>query len=94
MALLKCEKFHIAIDYPYGNLDLKNPMVAYCCQLPKGLPMKATNAISMKPNKSAVPGVHPSYLDSLALTHSSWVFGAIAELIDNARDANASRYVK
>lgn len=35
----------------------------------------------------------PSYLRTLSQTHANWMFGAIAELIDNSRDAGASRYV-
>ncbi|KAL5976922.1 hypothetical protein ACLOJK_021259 [Asimina triloba] len=33
----------------------------------------------------------PSYLRTLGHSHSGWIFGAIAELIDNSRDAKASR---
>lgn len=33
----------------------------------------------------------PSYLRTLSQTHAGWIFGAIAELIDNSRDACASR---
>uniref|UniRef100_A0A0D9WS76 CW-type domain-containing protein n=1 Tax=Leersia perrieri TaxID=77586 RepID=A0A0D9WS76_9ORYZ len=33
----------------------------------------------------------PSYLRTLSQTHAGWIFGAIAELIDNSRDARASR---
>ncbi|XP_072970468.1 uncharacterized protein [Typha angustifolia] len=33
----------------------------------------------------------PSYLRTLSQTHAGWIFGAIAELVDNSRDANASR---
>uniref|UniRef100_A0ACD5TDV9 Uncharacterized protein n=3 Tax=Avena sativa TaxID=4498 RepID=A0ACD5TDV9_AVESA len=33
----------------------------------------------------------PSYLKTLSQTHGGWIFGAIAELIDNSRDAGASR---
>ncbi|XP_071681078.1 uncharacterized protein [Lolium perenne] len=33
----------------------------------------------------------PSYLRTLSQTHAGWIFGAIAELIDNSRDASASR---
>ncbi|KAL9268954.1 MORC family CW-type zinc finger protein 4-like protein [Drosera capensis] len=33
----------------------------------------------------------PSYLKTLGQSHSSWVFGAIAELVDNARDAEAKK---
>ncbi|KAH6781163.1 hypothetical protein C2S52_012400 [Perilla frutescens var. hirtella] len=34
---------------------------------------------------------HPSYLKTLGQAHSSWIFGAIAELVDNARDAKATK---
>lgn len=33
----------------------------------------------------------PSYLQTLGQAHSGWIFGAIAELIDNSRDAKANR---
>ncbi|KAK6130559.1 hypothetical protein DH2020_035705 [Rehmannia glutinosa] len=34
---------------------------------------------------------HPSYLKTLGQSHSSWIFGAIAELVDNSRDAKATK---
>ncbi|KAI5066878.1 hypothetical protein GOP47_0017406 [Adiantum capillus-veneris] len=34
---------------------------------------------------------HPSYMETLGQMHASWIFGAIAELVDNARDAGATR---
>ncbi|KAL6504291.1 hypothetical protein OROGR_026214 [Orobanche gracilis] len=34
---------------------------------------------------------HPSYLKTLGQTHSGWIFGAIAELVDNSRDAKATK---
>lgn len=34
---------------------------------------------------------HPEYLETLSHNHAQWIFGALAELIDNSRDANASR---
>lgn len=36
--------------------------------------------------------MHPNYLKTLSQNHASWIFGGIAELIDNARDASATRY--
>ncbi|XP_074308690.1 uncharacterized protein LOC141643433 isoform X2 [Silene latifolia] len=33
----------------------------------------------------------PSYLKTLGQAHSGWIFGAIAELVDNSRDAKASQ---
>ena len=35
----------------------------------------------------------PSYLKTLGQAHSGWIFGAIAELVDNARDAKATKLV-
>lgn len=35
----------------------------------------------------------PSYLKTLGQAHSGWIFGAIAELVDNSRDAKASKLV-
>ncbi|CAM6012481.1 unnamed protein product [Sphagnum balticum] len=35
--------------------------------------------------------VHPAFLDSLEQTHAAWIFGGLAELIDNSRDALATR---
>ncbi|KAJ9172529.1 hypothetical protein P3X46_015758 [Hevea brasiliensis] len=32
-----------------------------------------------------------SYLQTLGQAHSGWIFGAVAELVDNSRDAKASR---
>ncbi|XP_068653459.1 uncharacterized protein [Aristolochia californica] len=44
--------------------------------------------ISVKKNYMRID---PSYLRTLSHAHSGWIFGAIAELVDNARDAKASR---
>lgn len=35
----------------------------------------------------------PSYLKTLGQAHSGWLFGAIAELVDNSRDAKATKLV-
>ncbi|KAI3941549.1 hypothetical protein MKX01_039735, partial [Papaver californicum] len=35
--------------------------------------------------------VDPSYLATLGHSHDGWIFGAIAELIDNSRDAKATK---
>ncbi|XP_071710948.1 uncharacterized protein [Rutidosis leptorrhynchoides] len=34
--------------------------------------------------------VHPSFLKTLGQTHADWIFGAVAELVDNSKDANAT----
>ncbi|CAI5525766.1 unnamed protein product [Closterium sp. Naga37s-1] len=46
---------------------------------------------SLPPARSPGPGMHPQYLASLAHTHQQWVFGGVAELIDNSMDAKARR---
>ncbi|EFJ08211.1 hypothetical protein SELMODRAFT_429149 [Selaginella moellendorffii] len=43
------------------------------------------------PAKRPIAQMHPEYLTTLSQTHSSWLFGAVAELIDNACDAGAKR---
>lgn len=35
----------------------------------------------------------PSYLRTLGQAHSGWIFGAVAELVDNSRDAKATKLV-
>lgn len=45
-----------------------------------------------KTRKSCVAQVHPRFLNSLELTHTDWAFGGVSELIDNARDAGATRF--
>lgn len=37
--------------------------------------------------------MHPRYVKAFSQNHASWIFGGLAELIDNARDACAQRYV-
>lgn len=55
-------------------------------------------AVESIPEPAVVPAVaisraetHPKFLEGLSHQHTSWVFGAIAELVDNARDAKAKR---
>lgn len=45
-----------------------------------------TNVVKRKFSRT-----HPEYLETLSHNHAQWIFGALAELIDNSRDANASR---
>ena len=49
--------------------------------------------VDVSPEKSYVHA-DPSYLKTLGQAHSSWIFGAIAELVDNSKDAKASRSVQ
>ncbi|KAL3695482.1 hypothetical protein R1sor_009558 [Riccia sorocarpa] len=43
------------------------------------------------PNPRRFGQMHPSYLQTLAQLHASWQFGGLAELVDNSRDAHATR---
>jgi len=42
------------------------------------------------PGKNSIK-IDPSSLKTLSQAHSGWVFGGIAELIDNSRDAKATK---
>ena len=46
---------------------------------------------TVKPFQRNYVTAHPSYLKTLGQAHSSWIFGAVAELVDNARDAKATK---
>ena len=39
---------------------------------------------------ASFPRTHPEYLETLSYNHTQWSFGALDEIIDNSRDANAS----
>ncbi|VFQ75528.1 unnamed protein product [Cuscuta campestris] len=52
-------------------------------------PEKKENMVSSGKNYALTD---PSYLKTLGHTHSSWVFGAIAEFVDNSRDAKATKF--
>lgn len=59
------------------------------------LKAKGSNGDSLGPSRSIERNfatAHPSYLKTLGQAHSSWIFGAIAELVDNSRDAKATKY--
>ncbi|KAL5821001.1 hypothetical protein ACOSQ3_022883 [Xanthoceras sorbifolium] len=54
-----------------------------------------TQPHSVKPSGSLEKNyvrADPSYLQTLGQAHSGWIFGAIAELIDNSRDAKATKW--
>ncbi|XP_015063448.1 MORC family CW-type zinc finger protein 2-like isoform X3 [Solanum pennellii] len=59
-----------------------------------------TAKVSGRPEKTNVQNIslesnfvhaNPSYLKTLGHTHSGWSFGAIAEFVDNSRDAKATK---
>ncbi|KAK3223016.1 hypothetical protein Dsin_010041 [Dipteronia sinensis] len=53
-----------------------------------------TQSHSVKPGRSLEKNyvrADPSYLQTLGQAHSGWIFGAIAELVDNSRDAKATK---
>ncbi|MCL7031996.1 hypothetical protein MKW94_029049, partial [Papaver nudicaule] len=41
-------------------------------------------------NKNVIHA-NPAFLETLAQSHSGWIFGAIAEIVDNSKDAQASK---
>ncbi|KAG9137004.1 hypothetical protein Leryth_013841 [Lithospermum erythrorhizon] len=64
-----------------GRLGARNSDAQGLTSETNGLPRETKNNIE----------VHPSYLKTLGQAHSGWIFGAIAELVDNARDAKATK---
>ncbi|XP_039125085.1 ATPase MORC2A-like isoform X1 [Dioscorea cayenensis subsp. rotundata] len=51
-------------------------------------------SVPIKPVKSVHKNfvrTDPSYLRTLSQTHAGWIFGAMAELVDNSKDAGAKR---
>ncbi|KAK3013657.1 hypothetical protein RJ639_008528, partial [Escallonia herrerae] len=49
-----------------------------------------TSRTSERSNDENYVRAHPSYLKTLGQVHSAWIFGAVAELVDNSRDAKAT----
>ncbi|XP_031474127.1 uncharacterized protein LOC116246399 isoform X2 [Nymphaea colorata] len=70
-----------------SQTDFSSPTVEYTER------NQGFNPITRQPNSLSQSYVrtHPSYFKTLGQIHSGWIFGAIAELVDNARDANAKR---
>lgn len=67
-------------------------VVAQTCDLSakaSGRPEK-TNLHNLSPESNFVHA-NPSFLKTLGHTHSGWSFGAIAEFVDNSRDAKATK---
>ncbi|KAJ1693240.1 hypothetical protein LUZ63_009938 [Rhynchospora breviuscula] len=52
---------------------------------------EATNVPEVPCVKKNLSSTHPTYLKTLSQTHAGWIFGAIAELVDNSRDAKSKR---
>ncbi|KAH7426432.1 hypothetical protein KP509_10G001700 [Ceratopteris richardii] len=65
------------------------PRETAICTVSPNAPVAAPGMYERK--RSSFAQTHPSYLETLGQSHASWLFGALAELIDNARDAQASR---
>lgn len=64
----------------------------YSCDLAAKTSLKLGNSFGMaKSFPRNYVTAHPSYLKTLGQAHSSWIFGAVAELVDNARDAKATK---
>ncbi|KAJ7944023.1 CW-type zinc finger protein [Quillaja saponaria] len=47
--------------------------------------------VKQEPLQKNYAQTDPSYLKTLAHNHSGWIFGGIAELVDNSRDAKATK---
>ncbi|KAL3634059.1 hypothetical protein CASFOL_021113 [Castilleja foliolosa] len=64
----------------------------YSCDLKaKGSSRSGTPAGPSRSFERNYVVAHPSYLKTLGQAHSGWIFGAIAELVDNSRDAKATK---
>ncbi|XP_059644308.1 uncharacterized protein LOC132286071 isoform X2 [Cornus florida] len=58
----------------------------------KSISRRNSNAIGHKPPlENNYVRTDPSYLKTLGQAHSGWIFGAVAELVDNSRDAKATK---
>lgn len=64
----------------------------YSCDLTAKDSSKLRNSVgTIASSQRNYVTAHPSYLKTLGQAHSSWIFGAVAELVDNARDAKATK---
>ncbi|PWA84033.1 protein microrchidia 7 [Artemisia annua] len=74
--------------YPYPNIgcSLNQPQESRVEN--RNRPESITKG-QTTPKKNYV-ATHPSYLRTLSQPHSEWLFGAIAEFVDNSRDAEAT----
>ncbi|XP_078174161.1 uncharacterized protein LOC144567845 isoform X1 [Carex rostrata] len=52
---------------------------------------EATNVPKVPFVEKNFSSTHPTYLKTLSQTHAGWIFGALAELVDNSRDARSKR---
>eukprot|EP00898_Chlorokybus_atmophyticus_P003565 jgi/Chlat1/4209/Chrsp27S04290 len=59
--------------------------------IPGQMPVPLPVPVPVPPAQPTAASMHPSLLSTNAQQHSNWVFGGIAELVDNARDAGATR---
>lgn len=60
-------------------------------RVPAAGPSMVNHTGQQAPQARSGTHIHPSHLETLEQMHAAWAFGAVAELIDNARDAKASR---
>ncbi|XP_059078103.1 uncharacterized protein LOC131052828 [Cryptomeria japonica] len=82
---------------PKEPLNFKERMHNSSGQIPLETPCHSSREVEQdKLGTDRIKGryeVDPDFFNTLRHMHNGWPFGALAELIDNARDANASKMV-
>ena len=68
--------------------DLKLPRAEHCVH---HFTAETSNEFQSGPPVENLIQADPSYLKTLGQAHSGWIFGGLAELVDNSRDAKATK---
>ncbi|GJM97963.1 hypothetical protein PR202_ga14932 [Eleusine coracana subsp. coracana] len=76
-------------EFKHGSRNQKAYFNEETCESGPSKEMKCSHKVTA-PRENFIH-VDPSYLRTLGDTHAGWIFGALAELIDNSRDAGSSR---
>lgn len=90
--------FCTEIKLEYDGFQFKRPKIGFEDNQPLETRVENRNRSLSSAKGQTLPtknyvSVHPSYLRTLGQAHSDWLFGAVAELVDNSRDAKATMYV-
>lgn len=83
------------IKLEYDGFQFKHPKIGFEDNQPLETRVENRNRSLSSAKGQTLPtknyvSVHPSYLRTLGQAHSDWLFGAVAELVDNSRDAKAT----
>ncbi|GKB88652.1 MORC family CW-type zinc finger protein 2B-like protein isoform X1, partial [Tanacetum coccineum] len=83
------------IKHGYDGFQFKRPKIGFEDNQPLETIVENRNRSLSSAKGQTLPtknyvSAHPSYLRTLGQTHSDWLFGAVAELVDNSRDAKAT----